>query len=259
MKTDRKIQLVTDETVNIEDIPMTETEAEIDALLRMTADESTAEVDFDRIRRLAVEGARTKLARRNKIRKAIGGGLIAAAAVMLCFSVLSVLNVFGGRNAGPNSAAVDAYVSDIPSKEWNTENATQEPVLDNVRPVEDGIVSSETYNELRGSVSELIPEELQIDLGNAKKNVDPTNSSVSITGSDKRGGALGYSCTICDGVSDELEVGQVGTVQEGDELIYFWQMNEDHYMMVRFTGFQKKDADRLFDSLTKRITGGEDK
>ena len=66
-------------------------DAEIDRILKLTADELTAEVDFAGIRERALKSAKAAKAKRGKLRRAVSYGLFAAASVFFGFALFTVL------------------------------------------------------------------------------------------------------------------------------------------------------------------------
>lgn len=246
MKTERKIQLVTDEYADPPVEELTGREAEIDALLRSVADECSAEIDFEAIKLRAVEAAKAKRAKRGRIRKAIGYGIIAAASLMIGIVVLHSFKGLNGKNSGP--ALIDAHAGDV-------QNTIELPVKNANWPADDGrmelgAVSESDYKEISASVDSLFPTELPDSM---KKIVDSGAGKVSATGYSTRGSTLGYECSMEDGSAKNLNTGEAWFEEEGEDLFVYWQVTEDHYIKVHFVGFDKNCAYQMFMSVSDSV------
>ena len=76
MKKERKIELVTDDFIEPPGEELNGEQAEIDALLRAVADDCSNEIDFEGIKLRAVKAAEAKKAKRGRLRRALGYGMV---------------------------------------------------------------------------------------------------------------------------------------------------------------------------------------
>lgn len=257
MKKERKIQLVTDDIIEPPGEELTGVQAEIDALLRTVADDCSANIDFEGIKSRAVKAAEAKKAKRGRIRKAIGYGLITAASLLVGIAVIHSINQM--KTPGPNTSAVDANAARSNTGSENQSAVESDwPTAENKRR-EVGSVSESEYRELSASSDALVPETLPDTL---KKNVRENNGTVSATGSATKGGQLSYECSMEDGSARDgtetaLKTGEAWFDEQGEELWVYWQVSDDHYMKVHFTGFDKEEAYKLFLSLSESVKAAE--
>ena len=270
MKDKRRIQLVTDEYANTvhadgandvsvstdteEAVPpgeewlfSSEAEAEIDALLRMTADELTAEVDFEGIRNRAVESAKARKAKRGRLRKAASYALFTAASLLLGVSLFSII----GHMRDPRPSGIDALNSSKPAETELFRGSTNEPEADLVRKVEAGTVNDESTEEIVQTVSELFPASMP---ENVTRLVEADSKKVAAVGVGDNGEEVGYVCAIESSAPVQLSIGEAACVEKEGQLTYYWQINSDQVISVIFSGFEQTDADTIFDSLSRRIT-----
>lgn len=258
MRNENKIRLVTDECA-AENLPAADGAAEsepdplgafdpggIDALLRQTADEMTAKVDFESIRNRALAAAKAKKAKRGRWRRAFGAAMVAAASVLFAFSLVSIIKPFSSPKTGdvtalnsaqPDRSGLDAVNSDRPSGDF--------------RRIEAG-----TVTEFRDPdadpvpAEELLPENLPDGMTTL---IDEDSTRVCAMGLDTEGGEVSYVCSLETDAPIELALGEAGSIGEDGELTYYWQIAEGRYLSVRFTGFGQGEADSMFASLSRRI------
>lgn len=226
-------------------------DAEIDRILKLTADELTAEVDFAGIRERALKSAKAAKAKRGKLRRAVSYGLFAAASVFFGFALFTVL---GKIHTAPHGN-VDVL---------NTQSAdTDEGIFRGMTPGTDpnfvrrttvGTVSEEEAEEIVNSVSELLPDALPDSMTTL---VDQGSSRVCASGVDDEGTEVSYVCSIENSSPIALAVGQVGAMTDGEDTTYYWQLADGQFISMHFSGFEVKDADSMFESIAKRITEGE--
>lgn len=225
--------------------------AGIDALLNNASDEATARVDFVSIKRRAIKQAKRKKQKR------FFSYVAAAACMLLCFGMVGAALSNHGHNG------------DI-----NVKRPTHEPDIDDT-PVPgttpsvtfgDGNVPNE-YTTLMsigvptkgGSSGELKPDELFPDeLPNYMvRRVDDRNDEgkkYSIAeGKDDKGLIKYFDCSIVEKAPYDLDIGQVGTFEDDTKCIFYWQVSEDYCLRVRFFGFKKEEAGRLFTDMTNDI------
>lgn len=225
--------------------------AGIDALLNNASDDATARVDFVSIKRRAIKQAKRKKQKR------FFSYVAAAACMMLCFGMVGAALSNRGHNG------------DISVK-----RPTHEPDIDDT-PVPgttpsvtfgDGNVPNE-YTTLMsigvptkgGSSGELKPDELFPDeLPNYMvRRVDDRNDEgkkYSIAeGKDDKGLIKYFDCSIVEKAPYDLDIGQVGTFEDDTKCIFYWQVSEDYCLRVRFFGFKKEEAGRLFTDMTNDI------
>lgn len=225
--------------------------AGIDALLNNASDDATARVDFVSIKRRAIKQAKRKKQKR------FFSYVAAAACMLLCFGMVGAALSNRGHNG------------DISVK-----RPTHEPDIDDT-PVPgttpsvtfgDGNVPNE-YTTLMsigvptkgGSSGELKPDELFPDeLPNYMvRRVDDRNDEgkkYSIAeGKDDKGLIKYFDCSIVEKAPYDLDIGQVGTFEDDTKCIFYWQVSEDYCLRVRFFGFKKEEAGRLFTDMTNDI------
>ena len=110
-----------------------------------------------------------------------------------------------------------------------------------------------------GSSGELKPDELFPDeLPNYMvRRVDDRNDEgkkYSIAeGKDDKGLIKYFDCSIVEKAPYDLDIGQVGTFEDDTKCIFYWQVSEDYCLRVRFFGFKKEEAGRLFTDMTNDI------
>lgn len=225
--------------------------AGIDALLKNASDEATARVDFVSIERRAIKQAKRKKQKR------FFSYVAAAACMLLCFGMVGAALSNHGHNG------------DI-----NVKRPTHDPDIDDT-PVPgttpsvtfgDGNVPNE-YTTLMsigapmkgGSSGELKPDELFPDeLPNYMvRRVDDRNDEgkkYSIAeGKDDKGLIKYFDCSIVEKAPYDLDIGQVGTFEDDTKCIFYWQVSEDYCLRVRFFGFKREEAGRLFTDMTNDI------
>lgn len=225
--------------------------AGIDALLSNASDEATARVDFAAIKRRAIKQAKQKK------KKRFFSYVAAAACMLLCFGMVGAAL----SNRGPNG--------DIDVK-----RPTHEPDIDDT-PVPgttpsvtfgDGTVPNK-YTTLMsigaptkgGSSGELKPDELFPDElpKYMVRRVDDRNDEgkrYSIAeGTDDKGLIKYFDCSIVEKAPYELDIGQVGTFEDDTKCMFYWQVSEEYCLRVRFFGFDKEEAGRLFTDMTNDI------
>ena len=252
MKNEKKIRLLTDDMpdplgVTGESIePLGEDQTLIDALLRMTADEMTAQVDFEGIRARALENAKAKKQKAARLRRAASYALFAAASLMVCFALVSVIGSMQRRNGNQyalNSAAPNGGETEVRALPTAAEGEL-------VRRAEIGTVS-ESEEDISKTVSDLLPDSLPDGMTTI---VDTNAFKICATGTDPDGEELSCVCTIETSAPIVLALGEVGAVSEGDENIYYWQIADGQYLSFKFTGFETDDTDSMFTALSKSIT-----
>ena len=259
MKTYKNISPVTDNTLEPGPVPpggytgvdVLPEDDEIDRILRLTADELTAEVDFAGIRDRAVAAAKAQKAKRNKLRRAVSYALFAAASVFLGIALFAVL---GKINLSPYGTIDALGTSPADNENSLFRGATPGADESSVRRTLVGTVSEESAEEIANSVSELLPAQLPATMTTL---VDQGSSLVCASGVDDSGDEVSYVCSINDSSPIALAVGQVGTLSDGDDTTYYWQVADGQYISMRFTGFEVQEADSMFESVAKRITENE--
>lgn len=225
--------------------------AGIDALLSNASDEATAMVDFAAIKRRAIKQAKQKK------KKRFFSYVAAAACMLLCFGMVGAAL----SNRGSNG--------DIDVK-----RPTHEPDI-NDTPVQgttpsvtfgDGTVPNK-YTTLMsigaptkgGSSGELKPDELFPDElpKYMIRRVDDRNDEgkrYSIAeGKDDKGLIKYFDCSIVEKAPYDLDIGQVGTFEDDTKCMFYWQVSEDYCLRVRFFGFEREEAGRLFTDMTNDI------
>ncbi|MBO4879133.1 MAG: hypothetical protein IK064_02080 [Clostridia bacterium] len=247
MKTERKIRLLTDETIDPPGTELCGEEAQIDALLRSVADECSAKVDFEGIKQRAIAAAEAKKARRRRIRRAVGAGLAAAASFMFAFFLISALRTAKPDNKG-NQMAMN---TDVPKKDPASITETSTTKNGYAHTLEAGALPEADYQVILDSVTELFPDELPATM---RRLSDNAAEKIVASGVDSKGGEIGYVCSIEDGASKGLSVGEAGSIEEDDDISYYWQITDGNYLKIQFIGFSEEAADRMFKSLASRIT-----
>lgn len=249
MKKQQRITLVGDEGDKPGDLfneLSPDEDARIDSLLRLAAEEATQKVDFERIKYAAIENAKREKQRKFRSRRAVSYAMFACAAFLIGFSVLTALGTLkiGKQNAASENKYAAGKVADSTIVPFKVIDATFLP---------DSYKVPEAVEFKGGSVSDsvevLFPENLPDTM---EKSVDADANHTSAEGVDSFGSKLGYDCFLTEAPAD-LEVGESGTVQDGDDLIYYLRMSYDECLAVRFSGFEKERADEMFDSLLFKI------
>lgn len=225
--------------------------AEIDALLKNASDEATARVDFVSIKRCAIKQAKRKKQKR------FFSYVAAAACMLLCFGMVGAALSNHGRNG------------DIDAKRPTHEpDANDTPVPGTTPSItfSEGNVPDE-YTKLMsigaptkgGSSEELKPDELFPDElpKYMVRRVDDCNDEgkeYSIAeGKDDKGLIKYFDCSIVEKAPYDLEIGQVGAFEDDTKCMFYWRVAEDCCLRVRFFGFEKEEAGRLFTDMTNDI------
>lgn len=257
MKNDRGIKLLTDDLGLDTEHPIDAADQsseydEIDRLLKLCADESTAEIDFEAIKKRAVSAAKaTEKAKRKKLRRAVSYALFACASLVMCFTVISVLKN-SGKPHGGDITALNSPDAQIATKDPNPNgghrgsNSDSDPIW----RMEAGAVSNDAYKDLTKKVSDFFPETLPESM---MKLVEDSSAHVSAYGTDRNGSEISYDLVMSTEPPIPLETGEACSVEDGEYLVYYWQVSEENCVSVRFAGFEQKQADLMFDSLAKRI------
>lgn len=253
MKNDRSIKLITDEPMD-EQAPVLDAAdlggefEEMDALLRLVADESTAQIDFEAIKQRAVSSAKAKKARRGKLRRAVSYALFACAALVMGFSLLTVI-----RSAGkPNDPNVIAYSTPDGAPKETHANGSKGASGDQtpIWRMEAGTVSKDAYKDITKKVSDFFPTELP---ENMMKLVDDSEAHISAIGINRDGSELCYDLVMSTEPPINLETGEACSVEDGEFIVYYWQISEENCVSFRFTGFEQKQTDSMFGALARRI------
>ena len=186
MKNDRGIKLLTDDLGLDTEHPIDAADQsseydEIDRLLKLCADESTAEIDFEAIKNRAVSAAKaTEKAKRKKLRRAVSYALFACASLVMCFTVISVLKN-SGKPHGGDITALNSPDAQIATKDPNPNgghrgsNSDSDPIW----RMEAGAVSNDAYKDLTKKVSDFFPETLPESM---MKLVEDSSAHVSAYG-----------------------------------------------------------------------------
>lgn len=225
--------------------------AGIDALLKNASDEATARVDFVSIKRRAIKQAKRKKQKR------FFSYVAAAACMLLCFGMVGAALSNHGHNGDINvkRPTHDPDIDDTPVPE-TTPSVT---FGDGNVPNEYTTLMSIGAPTKGGSSGELKPDELFPDeLPNYMvRRVDDRNDEgkkYSIAeGKDDKGLIKYFDCSIVEKAPYDLEIGQVGTFEDDTKCIFYWQVSEDYCLRVRFFGFKKEEAGRLFTDMTNDI------
>lgn len=259
MKNDRGIKLLIDEAAEacaaVSDAADTGIEAdelaEIDALLRLVADESSASIDFETIKQRAVSSAKKKKQKRGKVRRAVSYALFGCAALVLGFSIYSSFNSAGNRVKDPS---IVAYASESPkispSKDPGDSRKGASGDQTPIWRMEAGAVSSDAYKDITKKVSDLFPESLP---DNMMKLVDESEAQIAALGTDGKGEEICYDFIMSTEPPIHLQTGEACSVEDGEYLVYYWQVSEENCVSVRFAGFEQEQADSMFNALAKRI------
>ncbi|MBR5948843.1 MAG: hypothetical protein IKZ82_09410 [Clostridia bacterium] len=259
MKNDRGIKLITDDLGLEPAHPLDAADQsiendEIDRLIKLCADESTAEIDFEAIKQRAVASARIKeKVKRGKVRRAISYALFACASLVMGFTIFSVLKNSGGsRGTDITALNTPAKIEPKAPNPGKTPSGSRGSDGDQTPlwRMEAGAVSNDAYKDLTKKVSEFFPESLP---SNMMKLVEDSDAHVSAYGTDRNGVEVSYDLVMSTEPPIPLEIGEACSVEDGDYLVYYWQVSEDNCVSVRFEGFEHKQADSMFDSLAKRI------
>lgn len=248
MKKERKIQLVTDDFPEPPGEELAGEQAEIDALLRAVADDCSAEIDFEGIKQRAVESAKAKKAKRGRIRRALGYGMAAAASLIVGFVAINAL-----RNAKlAKNSAFDANAGKD-TTQYAAENTKNNPdSQQSTKRIEVGAVSSAEYRAMETSSDILFPNNLPESM--ERRSGSSTKTGAAATGTDKKGGSIDYECCVEKGRWGDLKVGEACSVRSGEKLLYYWQINENSYLEVSFTGFDEQYAEAMFKALANQLT-----
>ncbi len=225
--------------------------AGIDALLKNASDEATARVDFVSIKRRAIKQAKRKKQKR------FFSYVAAAACMLLCFGMVGAALSNHGHNGDINvkRPTHDPDIDDTPVPE-TTPSVT---FGDGNVPNEYTTLMSIGAPTKGGSSGELKPDELFPDeLPNYMvRRVDDRNDEgkkYSIAeGKDDKGLIKYFDCSIVEKAPYDLDIGQVGTFEDDTKCIFYWQVSEDYCLRVRFFGFKKEEAGRLFTDMTNDI------
>lgn len=218
----------------------------MDQLLRRTADELTREADFEGIRLRAVKAAEKKLARRERVRKAVRGALFTAASFLLCFAVIAVVK--NAKNDPNSGKTIFANNNPAETRNNNGDIVTSVPSDVYVRRLDAGTVDGQ--EDVSEAVAEMFPENLPSGMTTM---VDENSARTCALGVDSKGGEVTYVCSMESTSPIKLGLGEAGSVVDGDELTYYWQLSEGSFLSVRFTGFDREQADAMFYSLTQRM------
>lgn len=236
---------------NLIGFPVEDELAGIDALLNTASDQATARVDFVSIKRRAIKHAKRKKQKR------FFSYVAAAACMLLCFGMVGAALSNHGHNG------------DI-----DVQRPTHDPDVDDTPRLRttpsvtfgDGNVPNE-YTSLMsigaptkgGSSGELKPDELFPDElpKYMVRRVDDRNDDgkkYSIAeGKDDKGLIKYFDCSIIEKAPYDLDIGQVGTFEDDTKCMFYWQVSEEYCLRVRFFGFDKEEAGRLFTDMTNDI------
>lgn len=255
MKNDRGIKLLTDD-IGIDSDHLLDAadqsieNEEIDRLLRLCADESTAEIDFEAIKKRAILSAKAaEKTKRNKIRRALSYALFACASLVMCFTVITVLKN-SGKPSGTDIAAMNTpdavQLGTNSPNEYRGSNSDSAPLW----RMEAGAVSNDAYKVITKKVSDFFPDSLP---DNMMKIVEDTDAHVSAYGTDRNGSEISYDLVMSTEPPISLETGEACSIEDGEYLVYYWQVSDDNCVSVRFAGFEQKQADSMFGALARRI------
>ncbi len=245
MKNDIGIKLLIDEmkadTAQPPAAEPSEAELErIDALLRRTADECTAEIDFEAIKLRAVSAAKAKKSKRGRFRKAASYALFACAALVLGVTMHSVIK------SARQPVDPGTMVYNSPGVTGGSHRGSPDGPA--VWRVEGGTVSNDQYKVISKHVSDLFPDGLPETMTRMVED-----SGTHAIGTDRNGAEIGYDFVMSTEPPIPLEMGEACSVEDGEYLVYYWQVTEENCVSLRFTGFEQRRADYMFDSLAKRI------
>ena len=223
--------------------------ARIDELLRLTADECTARIDFESIKARAVSAAKAKKNKRGRIRRAVSYALFACASLVIGFTVYSAFNSANHNDKNPN---VVAYSSTEPKSTHNKGIDANKGGSggDPIWRMEAGTVSDDTYKDITKKVSDLFPDALPETM---IKLVDDSEAHITAVGTDGTGSEISYDFVMSTQPPIDLHTGEACSVEDGEYLVYYWQVSEENCVSVRFAGFEQQQADSMFSSLAKRI------
>lgn len=225
--------------------------AGIDTLLNEASNAATARVDFASIKQRAIKQAKRKKHKR------FFSYVAAAACMLLCFGMvgaaLSNHRQYGNIDVKRPTDEPDNNNTHIPEK---TPSVT---FGDSNMPNEYTTLMSIGVPTKGGSSGEIKPDELYPDeLPNYMiRRVDDHNDEgkkyVIAEGKDDEGLIKYFDCSFVEEAPHDLSIGQVGAFEDDNKCMFYWQISEGYCLRVRFFGFKKEEASRLFIDMTNDI------
>ncbi|MBR4434679.1 MAG: hypothetical protein IKS90_01110 [Clostridia bacterium] len=259
MNKEHKIHLVADEQELAEaafSAELSDDGAQIDRILRLVAEEETADIDFDRIRSAAIESAKARKAKSQRLRRAAGYAMCACAAFLIGFSVLTSLGkirlngnkkiALGNLSYGQADNGPISGDSGIKLNFDYMESSTS------LMESYELIIADPGYGggSVSDSVEELFPDNLPKTMD--VYTIDTYYKHISAEGCDDSGNRIAYDCIVTK-APEEYEVGDACTAVDGDDILYVYKLTEEECLAVRFTGFDRESADKMFGPLASKV------
>ena len=230
--------------LNVEEI------AKIDELLKSTADECSAQIDFERIKQRALASDKKRRRRRRLLERI---SLAVAACLMVVGFGAIIKAVLPPASAMPDSNGQSAFnppeepaePSKSPDKEFNS------PGTGYISCVYIG--SAENVSDSVKRVSDVFRNELPTYMD---KRHDEKTDEFTAKGTDDYGHYKYCDCSVVSAPPYKLELGQLGKMpvpgeQDSENYEFFWQIKKDVCLKISFLGFNENEAQALMDRLAR--------
>ena len=251
---DPEIKQNNDPAFGDENLPLNIEElAKIDELLKSTADQCNAQIDFEKIKQRTLAGNKKRRKRARLIERI---GLAAAACLMIVGFGAIIKAVLPPASAIPDSqqSAMNPEKPAAPSESYSPDH----PYKDHDSHVS-GYVScvyigtSESTGDSVKCVSDVFRHELPSYMD--KRHDDKTDKFIA-KGTDNSGNYKYCDCSVVSAPPYELEPGQLGKIFAAAEkdprsFEFFWQIKKDVCLKISFLGFDETEAQMLIDLLAQ--------
>lgn len=242
---------------NIIDIPSQAELEEIDALLSRAANEESAQVNFDAIKARVYSAAESRKSRRRHISSYIA----AAACILFCLGVIgSAMHIdkmrgfWAARTETPSPDAPDdpstPDVSILSSGEPNhitkVTNSPDPFTGDNQPNSYSLYMAVGTSNNEAIANADLFPATLPTYMTRYTGSGSQGSPCNFASGQDCSGAYRYFDCSIIDYAPYKLEDGYVGVFMSDSDYVFYWQYSAEHCLRVRFFGFSREEAQKLF-------------
>ena len=224
--------------------------ARIDALLKSTADQCNAEIEFEKIKQRALS-AHKKRRKRARLLERIA--LAAAACLMVVGFGAIIKAIMPNASMLPDSTPGQSAMNSDKNEETDeTDHSFKDPADDASGYASCVYVGTpENVNDSVRLVSEVFRSQLPSYMD--KRHDDKTDKFVA-KGTDKSGHYKYCDCTVISAPPYKLEPGQLGKILSQDERLpenfeFFWQIRKDVCLKICFRGFNEKEAQMLMDCI----------